>query len=332
MGIKRIVVFRNDRFGEFLLIIPALEALKRMYPGASLTVVAHPSVQALARIIPGINAVIAWENRKHRFVEIIKFAFELRRGHFDLAVIFNPMKESHLVTFLAGISERLGYRRKWGALLTKSLTDTRDSGLKHEVESNCELLQCLGAVPKDHRLSLELEERLINDFLKEYPFAGSGNLVVIHPWTSDPVKQWPPENFSALVEMIGEKLDVTTVLIGGEQERLKDFTWKTNSRQKIIDLTGKTTLVQLAALLKKSRLLVSADSGPVHLAASVGTPVIALFRNDIPGKSPRRWGPWGKNNRVIAQPRINDITVAEVFEAVEEELRSDKVFEGNLKN
>jgi ADP-heptose:LPS heptosyltransferase len=320
MGIKKIVVFRNDRFGEFLLIIPALQALKRMYPGAWLTVVAHPSVQALARIIPGVNAVIAWENRKHGLGEIIKFAFELRNGHFDLAVIFNPMKESHLVTFLAGIRARLGYRRKWGALLTKSLIDTRDSGLKHEVESNCELLQCLGAVPADKSLSLELDERLINDFLKEYPFAACGNVVVIHPWTSDPVKQWPPENFSALIEMIGEKLAVTTVLIGGELESLKNFTWKADSRQKIINLTGRTTLVQLAALLKKSRLLVSADSGPVHLAAAVGTPVITLFRNDIPGKSPRRWGPWGPGNCVIAKPNITDITVAEVFAAVKEHL------------
>ncbi len=320
MDIKRIVVFRNDRFGEFLLIIPALRALKRMYPGAYLTVVAHPSVKPLARLITGVNEVIEWENRKHSLSEVVKFAFELREKHFDLAVIFNPMKESHLVSFLAGIRSRLGYRRKWGALLTKSLIDTRDSGLKHEVESNCELLQCLGIASSDKSLTLELDESSIDDFIKEHPFTGTDRVVVIHPWTSDPVKEWPLENFRCLIEEIGKKSGVTTVIIGGELESLKTFGWRTNSRQKIIDLTGKTTLVQLAALLKRSRLLVSADSGPVHLAACVGTPVIALFRNDIPGKSPRRWGPWGKDHRVIAQPNINDITVAEVFAAVEEKL------------
>jgi heptosyltransferase II len=323
MEIKRIVVFRNDRFGEFLLIIPALRALKRMYPGSWLTVVAHPSVKPLARIITGINEVIAWENRKHSLSELVKFAFELHKKHFDLAVIFNPMKESHLVSFLAGIRSRLGYRRKWGSLLTKSLIDTRDSGLKHEVESNCELLQCLGVASSDKDLTLELDESLINDLIKEYPFTGTDRVVVIHPWTSDPVKEWPLENFRCLIEKVEKELDVTTVIIGGELEALNTFAWKTNSRQNIIDLTGKTTLVQLAALLKRSRLLVSADSGPVHLAACVGTPVIALFRNDIPGKTPRRWGPWGSGNQVIAKPNINDISVAEVFTAVEEKLGAE---------
>ncbi|MFA6217262.1 MAG: glycosyltransferase family 9 protein [Candidatus Omnitrophota bacterium] len=324
MAIKKIIVFRNDRFGEFLLIIPALRALKRSYPGASLTVVAHPSVKPLAAVIEGVNEVLAWENRLHRFAEIMKFAFELKKKRFDLSVVFNPSKESHLVCFLAGIRIRLGYRRKWGFLLTKSIRDTKDSGLKHEVESNCELLQCLGIEVADKALSLSLDESKASDLLKDLSFPVNDRLVVIHPWTSDPVKQWPLENFKCLIEAIGKELEVTTVLIGGQLESLKGFAWKVNPGQKIHDLTGKTSLVQLAALLKKSRLLVSADSGPVHLAACVGTAVIALFRNDIPGKRPRRWGPWGKGHHVIAKENISDITVAEVFAAVKEKLGSDK--------
>jgi len=85
-------------------------------------------------------------------------------------------------------------------------------------------------------------------------------------------------------------------------------------------MTGKTTLKQLASLLKKSRLLISGDSGPVHLACAVGTPVIVIFRNDIPGKSAKRWGPWGPGNFIIEKDNLCDITVDEVFSKAKEAL------------
>ena len=89
-----------------------------------------------------------------------------------------------------------------------------------------------------------------------------------------------------------------------------------NLNGRIKNLTGKTTLVELASILKNSKLLISGDSGPVHLACAVGTPVIALFRNDIPGKGPKRWGPWGEGNVVIEKKSLLDISVDEVFKAI----------------
>jgi len=83
---------------------------------------------------------------------------------------------------------------------------------------------------------------------------------------------------------------------------------------------NKTTLPELAALLKRGSLVVSGDSGPMHLATAVGTPVIALFRNDLPGKTAKRWGPWGKNHIVIEKSNLNNITVDEVFSKVKEVL------------
>jgi len=79
------------------------------------------------------------------------------------------------------------------------------------------------------------------------------------------------------------------------------------------DLTGKTDLIQLAAFLKRCKVLISGDSGPVHLAACVRTPVVAIFRSDIPGKSALRWGPWGRGHSVIQKEKLADIEVDEVF-------------------
>ena len=83
--------------------------------------------------------------------------------------------------------------------------------------------------------------------------------------------------------------------------------------------------MELAALLKKCKLLISADSGPVHLASAVGTPVLALFRNDIPGKCAKRWGPWGKGHSVIEKSCLSDIKVDEVFENAKEMIEKGRV-------
>ena len=89
----------------------------------------------------------------------------------------------------------------------------------------------------------------------------------------------------------------------------------------IVDLINQTSLVELAAVLKSCSLLVSCDSGPMHLAAAVGTPVVALFRNDLPGKTAKRWGPWGKGHMVIEKASLNDISVDEVFNIVKKQLQ-----------
>ena len=92
-------------------------------------------------------------------------------------------------------------------------------------------------------------------------------------------------------------------------------------RENIIDLSGKTDLVQLAVVLKSSRLLISGDSGPVHLACCVGAPGLALFRNDLKGKTARRWGPWARNCAVIEKSSLNNISVEEVFDKAKEMLK-----------
>ncbi len=86
-------------------------------------------------------------------------------------------------------------------------------------------------------------------------------------------------------------------------------------------MVNRTTLPELAALLGRVGLLISGDSGPMHLAASTGTPVIALFRNDLPGKTAKRWGPWGSGHIVIERPDLEGITVDEVISKVKEALK-----------
>jgi len=321
MKVKNILAVRNDRFGEFLLNIPALRALKEAYPQAKLTLAVNPYVVELAECIENVDEILPWENRKHKFSEILKFSRKLKAKKFDLCVIFNPSKEFNIISFLAGIPQRVGYNRKLGILLTHKIEDKKHLGEKHEVDYNLELAGLAGGRTDNRSLSLKIGEEALRDFPWAADLKDNINLIAVHPWTSDPVKQWPVENFYTLAKKLAALPDTKVVIIGGREELNKGGCIFSTREDNFINLTGKTGLKQLAAILKKCKLLVSGDSGPMHLAAAVKTPVIAIFRSDMPEKCSRRWGPWGSGHAVIEKDNLLKITVDEIFHKTEEVLK-----------
>jgi len=300
--IKKILAIRTDRFGEFLLNVPALRALKETYPQAKLTLAVNSSVKELASMVECVDAVVVWD----------EFKGNLRKNKFDLSVVLNPAKEAHVACFFAGIPVRVGYDRKWGILLTHKLKDTKSLGDRHEVDCNLELAGLIGARTRNKSISIKVDETF-------FPELAGQKIIAIHPFTSDPVKQWPVERFKELALRIARELEVKVVLVGRVENR-GQFPSGTVPLEitgdGITNMVNKTSLVELAALLKRCFLLISGDSGPMHLAAAVGTPVIALFRNDLPGKTAKRWGPWGEGHIVIEKGNLEDITIEELLDKV----------------
>ncbi|MBU0548539.1 MAG: glycosyltransferase family 9 protein [Candidatus Omnitrophica bacterium] len=290
--IKNILVIRNDRFGEFLLNIPAIRALKELYPQAKISLAVNSTVCELAGLVDCVDEVVVWDEVRGN----------LKKYKFDLGVVLNPTKEAHWLVFWARIPVRLGYDRKWGFLLTHKLKDTKSLGDRHEVDCNLELMGLVGAKTFDKALKIKVDDNLFREFIGQ-------RIVAIHAFTSDPVKQWPVERFIELAQRIIRELGFRVVMVGLSQSIF-------DGGDGVMSMINKTSLVELAALLKRCSLLVSGDSGPVHLAASVGTPVIALFRNDLPGKTARRWGPWGEGHVVIEKGNLENISVEEVVEAI----------------
>ncbi len=317
--IRKILAVRNDRFGEFLLNIPALKALKQSYPEATLVLIVNPYVEELALCLDFIDEILTWENKKHWIFEVVSFSNKLRRKGFDLCLILNPSKEFNLISFLAGIPIRVGYARKWGFLLNKKIRDDKYLGLKHEVEYNLELAKLAGAKIQDKKIYLSIDTSIVDNFID---LCDNKTLVAIHPWASDAIKQWPIDKFRGLVARLTEESNIMVILVGGPEEAaISQGSFAGFQDNKVVNLIGKTSLKELAAVLKKCKLLVSADSGPMHLAAAVGTKVIAIFRNDIIGKTSKRWGPWGQNHTIIESPNLDNISVGEVFEEVKEKIR-----------
>lgn len=316
-NIKNILVVRNDRFGEFLLNIPAFRALKENFINARIIAVVNSSVKELAKSISFIDEIIEWNQEKHSLSEKFRLINLLKIKKINIAIMLNPSKEFNIFAYLAGIPKRVGYARKCDFLLTHKIEDKKYLGNKHEIEYNLELVGLIGAKTEDKTLRLEIDETIINKLSRDYKIGNYDNLVALHPWTSDFIKQWPIENFRKLAIRLSKELNIKLIIIGGKEELNKSLEYFSNLEEDIINLTSRTTLSQLAALLKKCRLLISGDSGPVHLASSMGIPVVAIFRNNIPAKSSIRWGPTSKGSAVIEKPNLCDITVEEVFAKVE---------------
>lgn len=320
MEIKSILAFRNDRFGEFLLTIPAFWMLKQNYPEAKLDLVVDENVRPLAQRVPFVNRLIVWENRKHRLGEILNFSQELKRGRYGLSVIFNPSREVNIISFLAGIPIRAGYDRKWGFLLNRKIKDSKEQGLRHEVDYNLELLNTIGIEvnPSVARFPLEIK----NDDFADERLTGLGisdnNFIAIHPWSSNPEKELKRDKFRQLSARLSREIDCRIVLIGGQEEAMRSGGFCEGLP--IIDLSGKTTLLELSGLLKRSKLLVTVDSGPMHLAAVLGTPVVAIFRKNPPAVSAARWGPVGDKQMIIENNSIEDVNLDEVLNAIRKAL------------
>ncbi len=314
-SVKNILLVRNDRLGEFILNIPAFRAIMARFPNAKATVVVNPYLRELARHVDCVNEVIIWENKKHKLSEIVKFCRQIRKNKYDMCVIFNPSQEFNIISFFAGIPVRIGYNRKSGCLLTHKISDKKHIGDTHEIEYNLELAALSGAKVNCQELFLDIGGDLGwggIDLPEHSPF------IALHPWTSDAVKEWPINNFCALAKRIAAELNIKVFIIGARAGRQKDIQLPQNLGPGIVDITDKTTLIHLAGILKKCSLLISADSGPVHLASAVKAPVLAIFRNDMPGKTSKRWGPWGKGHIVVEKSDLCDITVNEVFDKVKE--------------
>lgn len=304
--IRRILVVRTDRVGDVVLTTPAMKALRDHFPGVHIAGLVSPVTAPLLRGNPCIDEVIVDDRkREHKGLRgFFRLLRRLRRGRFDLAVVFHTKRRTNALCFLAGIKHRLGYRNnKYGFLLNHPVNDDRAQGTRHEIQYCLELLRPLGVEGGSLQTFVPLEPEAVEWvhqlFFRETLLAP---VAAVHTGASDPSKQWPAECFAEVIRHLAEKRRCRIVMIGtADQEtlvsRIREWV-----DVPVLDLTGRTSIAQLAALLKHCALLVSNDSGPVHLAHAVQTPVVSIFTRNQPGINPERWGPLGARSRWVAPP------------------------------
>ncbi len=301
---KRILILRTDRIGDVLLSTPVIKAVREKYPQAFIAMVVSPYAKDVVEGNLYLDEVIIYDkDGKHKSWErTIKFAHNLEKKRFDLAIILHPTNRVHLLSFLAGIGKRVGYDRKLGFLLTDRITHTKERGEKHELEYNLDLLRYLGINVEDKNIFMPIKkesEEWVDDFFKQEGIRGSDKLLAINPAASCPSKIWPFERFAEVADRLAQKNGFKILVVSGSKDLLIAQNVIKNMRSSVISLAGKTSVSQLASLLKRCSLFISNDSGPVHIASAVGTPVISIFGRKQKGLSPKRWGPVGQRDKFL---------------------------------
>ncbi|MCX5710356.1 MAG: lipopolysaccharide heptosyltransferase II [Candidatus Omnitrophica bacterium] len=303
---KRILIVRTDRIGDALLSTPVIKAIRSAYPQSYIAMMVAPAARDIIEGNPYLDEVIIYDkDSRHKSLPAsMRFARILAKKHFDLALILHPTNRSHMVTFFAGIPRRIGYDRKMGFLLTDRLHHTKQLGEKHEMEYALDLVRYLGIEPKDKDLFMPIKkdsEEWAEKFLQSEGISKNDKLLAIHPAASCISRIWPQERFAELADKLAEKYGFKILIIAGSDPSHINIARKVTEKmkQRAVNLSGKISLSQLASVLKRCQLYVSSDTGPMHIASTVGVPVVCLFGRSQAGLSPKRWGPLGKKSRVI---------------------------------
>jgi heptosyltransferase-2 len=305
MNPKRLLVIRLDRLGDVVLSTPVLGALRRRFPHAFIAMMVRSACREILDGHPSLNEVIAYdkEGAHCSVAATIRFARSLRRYEFDTALVLHPSNRSHWIPWLAGIPVRIGYRRKSAWLLTHRLPHRKHEGDRHEAAYTLQMLEIFGITPEgppQPRIPVSAQAaRRLERILAEGAVAPAERLVAIHPSASCVSKRWLPERFAQVADRLIVEHGVRICLVAGPAEAPHAQQVIRSMRQPALNLAGRLSVAELAALLQRCRLLISNDSGPVHVAAALGTPVVAIFGRNQRGLSPRRWGPLGAGHIVL---------------------------------
>ncbi len=301
---KRILIVRTDRIGDVLLSTPVIKALRDKYPNAYIAMMVSPYARDIVDGNPYLDEVVIYDKEgKHKsWIRSIKFAMRLKKKRFNLALILHPTNRVHLITFFARIPRRIGYDRKMGFLLTDRIKHTKQFGEKHELEYNLDLVRYIGIEPKDKELFMPIKpeaERWTEEVLRQEGIKEIDKLLAIHPGASCPSKIWPKERFAELCDKLVDKYGFKVFIVAGPKDIGLAQSVIKYMHHPAINLAGRTSVSQLTSILKRCHLFISNDSGPVHIASSIGTPVIVIFGRSQKGLGPKRWGPVGKKDRFL---------------------------------
>jgi len=304
---QKILVVRTDRIGDVVLTTPAIKALRQAYPASHISVLVTPTTYNLIKGNPYIDEVLVDDRQgqhKNPF-GFLKLLREIRLKRFDLAIIFHTKRRYNLLCSWAGIPCRLGYKNdNFGFLLTHPLKDLRSLGQKHEAEYCVDVLRAIGVENEDLDLFVPVQKEAEDwafNWMQENNLK-SNEFIAIHPGASDATKCWPTGNFAQLMDRLSERYAFKIVLIGATNTIAlsEDILRQTHHASQFLNLSGKTSPAQMVSLLRRSRLLISNDSGPVHVAAGVGAQVISLFLRNQPGINPERWKPLGPKSFTLS--------------------------------
>lgn len=285
-----------------VLLTPTLRALKIAYPQSHLVLLIRPLVARLMADHPYVDEVRVdcKGSGLGRLPSLWRSVNKIRRSTFNLAVVLHPTSlRSALLPFLAGIPERIGSNASGrGILLTQACADRTDL---HEVHRYLRVLELIDIHEPSAKLEFwhtDADRDAAHQMLSAHGISARENLIGVNLGTTWRTKRWPLENFAEVITQVHKRFGARILLTGSTTEIPLGEALAQITKVELINLIGKTTVMQLGALIERCNFYLTCDSGPMHIAAAVRTPTVALFGPT----SPMRHGPYSKNREVIEKP------------------------------
>jgi lipopolysaccharide heptosyltransferase II len=316
--VRRILLLRLERIGDLLMSLGAIQTVRTLAPNAQIDLVVGPWNEPIARLIPGIDRVevlaapwLARDASGHRATELARDALSWRSRHYDLAINFEGDIRTHVLPWLAGAGRRVGFAMAGGGPL---LTDVVEhDGGRHVAANSLALVERAFGLPAGSLPDAQSREGLRRSRLVIPEAARSAaraaltqaaggclpeSLLAVHVPGGRAIKQWPPSRFAEAACVLAHEMRAAVVLTGTPDDSglLDESEGLLRTRGvTVVRLDRGVDLVVAAAILALSRLLLTGDTGPMHLAAAVGTPVLAVFGPSMPW----RYAPLVEPHRIV---------------------------------
>ncbi|MFA5437795.1 MAG: glycosyltransferase family 9 protein [Candidatus Omnitrophota bacterium] len=323
--INKILVIRLDRIGDIVLSTPAIRSLRRSFPEATIHFMATKYTKDILLGNPNIDQVRVYEEGPCKEV-------------YDAAVALHPGILQNYLVFASGAHTRIGYGGFGGSFfLTHIIPDPRREPICHEVEVALKAVKELGCSPDDQHLEIFKNadsEGFVQQYLEGLGISESDFITVIHPGSRQEYLRWGKDKFAHIALRLMRERKAKVIITGSSKEDKLVKEVASLMEDKPFCCTG-LTLGQLISLLGKAKLFVGNSTGPMHIAAALNIPVVAIFGPQHQSDSYLRWGPWSKNSVVVRKEQncrdclpsqcfsikcIKSISEGEVWEGIEKVL------------
>ena len=318
-----VAIVKLSSIGDVVHALPVAAALKRARPSARVSWIVEAREATLVAGHPDVDEVIVadtrgWRRRRGAALgEMWTLARALRRRRFDVALDLQGLLKSGVIAALTRAPRRIGFSlarsREWPSALVSTVRVRPPADARHVVEQYLALLGPLGIEHPAVEFRFPVDDTAasrIDEFLAHAEIKPHDRLVILNPGAARADKRWPRERFGELARRLGAETGVRVVVVWGPGEERDAETIAADGGA---TLAPSTTLREVAALARRARLMVAADTGPLHIAAAVGTPCVGLFGPT----SGVRNGPYGTGHRVLqgAGGSVGAITADEAFAA-----------------
>lgn len=301
-SVRKILLIRLRRIGDVVMTTPAVAALKKSLPLASLAYIIEEPYRRLVEGNPHLDRVISLPS-KQGFLAFLRFIQKLRSERYDVLIDFHGGPRAAQIALFTRARLKIGYELKGkGSFYHIRLPRSpRGGGYIHSVENHFNLVGALGLTIAES-LPLELpparpeEKESINRFWLQNDLDRI-RVVVLHIGAGNIFRDWGTENLAALADLLSRIPGVKVILIGALADKVREEEIRQKVRRPLLSLVGMLNLIELFELIGRASLFVGPDSGPMHIAAAARTPIVALFGPTLP----EHFAPWQANATLISK-------------------------------